>query len=106
MPRGGKRAGAGRKDSVVGGRAWLRSIADDPARRLRVESAIDKAITKGELGPIFHAFEHGYGRPPQALDIKLGNADAEGFRCVFDDGTPIGHGLPATALPLPAGVAE
>jgi hypothetical protein len=68
---------------VDGGRSWVRSIVDDPDRRMRFQQALDAALlgwvtspNKGEaaaaaVGAYLRAFEHGYGRPPQALDVKV-----------------------------------
>lgn len=87
--------------TVVGFRQFCRDVISNPKVKAKIEAA---ALRNPEFA--LRLAEHGYGRPPQALDVRLGNADVGGFRCTFDDGTPIGYGLPATALPLPAGIVE
>lgn len=80
---GGRRSGAGRKRSVEGGRCWLRDVIDHPERRLRFVHALDACLlgwarakspseaAGAAVTAYLRAFEHGYGRPPQALDVKL-----------------------------------
>ena len=53
------------------GRDWARKIVDDPKRRKAFEAAVDAQL-KGGGGDLFlRCFDHGYGRPPQALDVKV-----------------------------------
>jgi hypothetical protein len=83
MPRGGtkgNRGGTGkaRGPVVTGGREWLRSLADDPKRRKAFEKALDAQLKAGS-GELFgKVFEGGYGRPPQALDVRTTAVGAGG----------------------------
>lgn len=71
MPRGGKRKGAGKPQSVAGTRAWLRKMCENPDMRAKVEAAVRASVEEGDLSDYWKALEHGFGRPPQALDIKV-----------------------------------
>ncbi len=99
MPSGGKRAGAGRKVGVSGTRAWFRALCERPTLKKKVEEIILAEVKKGDLTNFWKAIEHGFGRPPQALDVKIGG-DQEA-PLVFDirlaDGTP----LPSAVAELP-----
>lgn len=63
-------AHSGRKPLVVAGRAWFRSLVDDKARRQKFRENLDASLERGEVDAFMKCFEHGYGRPPQALDVK------------------------------------
>jgi hypothetical protein len=105
VPRGGKRAGAGNRQHVVGARGWLRSVCDDPEFRELVVKAIRSDLTEGRTESYFKALEHGIGRPPQALDVRTANTDADGqliYRACFEDGLSVGDVLPAQSPTLPA----
>ena len=69
---GGKRNGAGRKPTRFGFRSWCRDIVlgDDVLKGIA-----DKAKTDPEFA--LRLAEHGFGRPPQSLDIKGGAADGK-----------------------------
>ena len=90
---GAKRNQGGRPKGTVkvaGTRAWFRNIVENPELRAQVESVIREAVLKGDLTDYWKAVEHGFGRPPQALDVKVG--PGEGGPLVFevqlDDGSP------------------
>ena len=61
----GKKGRSGRKPSATGYRAWCREVAD----RDDIRAAI---LGKAQQDPDFalKVAEHGYGRPPQALDVS------------------------------------
>jgi len=111
--RGGSREGSGRKQSVKGGREWVRGIVDDPDRRTRFLNALDAALVgwarsknpseaaASAVTAYLRAFEHGYGRPPQALDVSLSSQDA--LRFIAEYPTAAGGDVgPAAAAELPA----
>lgn len=89
MALGGKRPGSGSKPGsrnglkAQGGRAWIRATVDTPKRREQFVKALDRALRGPNaleaVQAYLRAFEHGYGRPPQALDV------------VVNDGGPIVH---------------
>jgi hypothetical protein len=55
-------------------------------------------LEKGETGGFEAMFRHGYGAPPQALDISTGNSELV-FRVV----SPAGELDPPGAPPVPEG---
>ncbi len=121
MASGGKRANSGRKQTVTGGREWVRDIVDEPERRQRFINALDAALVGwarsknpseaagAAVAAYLRAFEHGYGRPPQALDVKVANDNPLEFRILDATGADFAFGggdLPTRSVPLPTAVAE
>lgn len=102
---GGKRVGSGRKHGSTriggGGRARMRALVDDPKRWKAYVKAIDAALRAGDPGPLEKAFEHGYGRPPQALDVNFGGVGQEGGGLTFAVVLSTGQPLPPAATGLP-----
>jgi len=105
MPRGGKRDGAGRPREVVAFREFCRTVVSDPAVQRKIKETAKK-------NPDFalRVAEHGFGRPPQALDVshRTENGPLE-FRILDATGADFSFGrndLPTAAVPLPKGVAE
>jgi hypothetical protein len=72
----------------VGGRERCRSAVDDPARWAAFLAAVDMQLERGDTGGFEAMFRHGYGAPPQALDVKstLKGEDVT-FVCHFSDGS-------------------
>jgi hypothetical protein len=66
-------------------------------------------LEKGETGGFEAMFRHGYGAPPQALDVKTKD-ESQGntvrYVCVFSDGSPVGGALAPSAAELPEDLAE
>jgi hypothetical protein len=60
---------------VVGFRAWCRAVVERPEVRAALERY---ALENPEFA--LRLAEHGFGRPPQALDVR---------QCAIDDGRPI-----------------
>lgn len=91
MPWGGKRVGAGSYTSgAFNVRKWLRSLVEDPKRRILFEKAIDKELRDGNTNGFFKALTHGIGVPPQALDVHhSGNVTLGVRRAAFADGRPL-----------------
>lgn len=50
----------------------MRNVASDPNRREKYVAAVDAALEAGNPDAFARLFEHGFGRPPQALDITSG----------------------------------
>ena len=97
MQNGGRRQGAGRTRTVLGFREWCRSVVDSP----KVREAMAAAALKD---PDFalKLSEHGYGRPPQSLDVNVNpGGGAIEHRVCFADG----NALSAAAVPIPAGAS-
>ena len=86
MASGGKRSGAGRKTLKFGFRQFCREIINDP----EVQAAIKE---QAKADPFFalKVAEHGFGRPPQSLDLTVGGDQSRPLKYVatFDDGEPI-----------------
>lgn len=58
-------------------RAWFRCLCEDPAMRSEVADIIHREVAMGCLTNFWKAIEHGYGKPPAAVDVKVsGNDDA------------------------------
>ena len=70
MAHGGKRPGSGPEVKIAGTRKWFRDIVENPDLRSRVEKIIQAEVAQGQLENWWKAVEHGFGRPPQALDIR------------------------------------
>ncbi len=99
MP-GGRRPGAGRKREAKGGRAWARTVADNYRERaIRALEVLETLDPDKFLARYFAFYEHGYGRPPQALDISSDQPIQ--FVAHFADGAPVS--APAEAVPEGAG---
>ena len=90
MPSGGDRGGRKPKGSTAksnpGFRGWCRAVVEQPAVRKLIEA---EARTNPEFA--LRVAEHGYGRPPQALDVRT------------NDGKPIVHQVTFGGLASPAG---
>jgi len=68
---GGRREGSGRRSAkAVGGRQRMRDLVDNPERWKAFVEKLDADLRAGRSEAFVKCFEHGYGRPPQALDIK------------------------------------
>lgn len=73
-------------------REWLRRQLGSPERRAAFLRALDKELAEGKTDAFFRALAHGHGQPPQALDIRHAETDAEGqliYRAAFEDGAPV-----------------
>jgi len=112
---GNARSGRRNRDPlVVGGRIYLRALVDNPDYRTQFTAQFERAITGEDpikaVEAFLKIFEHGYGRPPQALDVKVGNSDGPlEFRILDVAGADFAFGggdLPTRAVPLPTGVTE
>lgn len=77
----------------------MRAIVDNPTRWQKFLEAIDAQLANKNPEAFLKAFEHGYGRAPQALDVNLGGVGGgpATFVVRLDDGTEIG--ADATGLP-------
>jgi hypothetical protein len=80
----------------------MRIAVDNPKRWERFIQAIDVQLSEGNPEAFLRAFEHGYGRPPQALDVRTAEVtpgQQRIYRAAFDDGDAIAP----EAVPLPEG---
>ena len=94
---GGARPGAGRKPTAVGFRQWCRDVVMRPEVLQALE---ERALTDTEFA--LKVAEHGFGRPPQALDIKVGGDSDQPIRheVTMPGGTPLSAsvaGLPTSS---------
>ena len=64
---GGRRPGAGRPVEAVGFRSWCRAVMERP----EIRAAIERHAREDPWFALKIA-EHGYGRPPQSLDVNQG----------------------------------
>ena len=90
----GRPGKSGRRPQATGFRDWCRRIALDP----KVQKAIK---AEAETDPWFalKVAEHGFGRPPQSLDVKV---EATPVRYAFDVPAYSAGDLPtSTTLPAP-----
>lgn len=90
---------------VVGFREFCRNVVSHPEVKAKIEAA-------ARANPEFalRVAEHGYGRPPQALDVShnTGQVPLE-FRILDVNGAAFAFGggdLPAHAVPVPAKAPE
>lgn len=103
----GVKGRSGRKNrppEVIGFRDFCRNVIANP----KVQAGITRrALRDPEFA--LRVAEHGFGRPPQALDVKIGgdNGPLE-FRILDAAGNPftLGGAVPAAAVPLPGEAAE
>ena len=101
----GVKGRSGRKPDTTGFRSWCRSVVDR-------ESVKTLIAAKAEADPEFalKVAEHGYGRPPQALDVHVGNDNGPlEFRILDATGAAFEFGrndLPTRAVPLPTAATE
>ena len=89
---GGARKGAGRKTLKFGFRKWCREVVMDK----EVQEQI-KAEAKTNPHFALKLAEHGFGRPPQSLDVKVNDITGL-FVAEFADGEPVS---PPTTEGLP-----
>ena len=101
------RSGTGRhkRDPVViGWRDFCRTVVSDPRVQAKIQ---ETALANPEFA--LRLAEHGYGRPPQALDVKVNDGRAIVHRVTFGgfEAPPGGHpgvpdvaGVPAADLRL------
>ena len=103
------RSGKGRGNPdpiVVGFREFCRSVVSDPRVQAKIQ---ETALANPEFA--LRLAEHGYGRPPQALDVKFGNSN-DGpleFRILDATGADFAfgrHDLPTRSVPLPTAATE
>ena len=95
---GGRNGGATIK--VAGTRKWFRSIVEDKTLRAKVEEIIQAAVEEGNLTDYWKAVEHGFGRPPQALDIKTQHVEPRVVP-IFPDGQAVFAEDAALSSPRP-----
>lgn len=90
----GKKGRSGRKPEATGYRAWCRSVADRPEIRAKI---LARALEDPDFA--LRLAEHGYGRPPQALDVRLeGDSDSPlCYRALPEGGDA--HTAPALGIP-------
>jgi hypothetical protein len=112
VPSGGAREGAGAPKTRSKGREWWRTIVDDPARREAAIRALDAELAEGKITGYMHAFEHGYGRPPQgiAIDARMSNVEPGEqiiYAAIFAEGDSVSQGIEAAeTAELPTGAGE
>ena len=70
----------------------MRSLVDNPERRRRLTEQFDAALSGADaldaVASFVKIFEHAYGRPPQALDIRTAEVkpgDQVIYRAVVQD---------------------
>ena len=97
---GGRRAGAGRKPVTANPdfrfREWCRAVVARPEVR---EGIAARAETDPEFA--LKVAEHGFGRPPQSLDVKVGGDGTRiDYRVQIEGGgvvAPAATGVPTAA---------
>jgi len=101
------RSGTGRhkRDPVViGWRDFCRTVVSDPRVQAKIQ---ETALANPEFA--LRLAEHGYGRPPQALDVKVANEGPLEFRILDAAGAAFAFGggdLPTRSIPLPTEATE
>ena len=102
---GNARSGRRNRDPVViGWRDFCRKVVSDPAVQAKIKST---ALENPEFA--LRLAEHGYGRPPQALDVKVANDRPLEFRILDATGAAFAFGggdLPTRSIPLPTKASE
>lgn len=104
-PGSGPRPGNPGNTLAVGFRQWCRDVVGKPEVRKAIE---DRCLTDPEFA--LRVCDHGYGRPPQALDVRTADvtpAQQQIYTAQFDDSLPVAstngaHSPAAPALPVPA----
>ena len=92
---GGARPGAGRKPTAVGFRQWCRDVVMQPEV---LEALAERALYDTDFA--LKVAEHGFGRPPQSLDVSVATSEQpQEFRAFFADA----EAVPAAALRVPEG---
>lgn len=87
----------------------MRAAVDDSDRWSRFVATVDRQLAKGNPDPFLKAFEHGYGRPPQALDVSHRSEGPLEFRILDATGATFAFGggdLPTRSVPLPTEITE
>jgi hypothetical protein len=62
--------GKGRPPTNPKGREWFRHLVDQEELRRKYEANLRAKLDAGDTDAFLKTFEHGYGRPAQALDVK------------------------------------
>lgn len=91
---GGRRKGAGRKTTVTGWRQWCRDTVLSPEVQ---QVMLDRALKDADFA--LRLAEAGFGRPPQAMDLKVSGDEASPlvYKATFADGSPVS--APVEAVP-------
>ena len=92
---GGKGSGRGGKPNATGFRQKMRDLALDP-------DVIESIIARAKVDPEFalKCAEHGFGRAPQALDIRASNVDPA-QQLIYRASLEGGYAIPAEATGIP-----
>jgi len=102
---GNARSGRRNRDPIViGWRDFCRSVVSDPAVQAKIKAT---ALESPDFA--LRLAEHGYGRPPQALDVKVANDGPLEFRILDAAGAAFAFGggdLPTRSIPLPTEASE
>jgi len=100
------RSGRRNRDPIVTGfREFCRDVVSDPKVQAKIRR---QALANPDFA--LRVAEHGFGRPPQALDVshRTENGPLE-FRILDATGADFAFGrndLPTAAVPLPTGAVE
>lgn len=78
----------------------MRAIADNPEFRELYRKAVEAELRAGKSDAFHRAFEAGYGRPPQALDVNVGGNDKP-IRFMFPGESGIPGDLPTDVSGVP-----
>lgn len=65
----GVKGRSGAKPINPKGREWFRRLVDDQELRRKYEANLRAKLEAGDVDAFLKTFEHGYGRPPQALAV-------------------------------------
>lgn len=98
------RSGRKRDPNIIGFRDFCRSVVSDPKVQAKIHAT---ALANADFA--LRLAEHGYGRPPQALDVKVGSSSPLEFRILDATGAAFafgGHDLPTRSIPLPTEASE
>ena len=107
--------GSGRYPTVPTGRGRMRDVVLNKERWVKFVAAIDAQLANGNPDAFLRAFEHGYGRPPQALDVRSADVtpgEQVIYAATFGDGESVPgtngstHTPAPDALPVPTGTPD
>ena len=70
---------------IAGTRAWLRKITSTPELKEQVEAALKASVARGDLSDYWKAIEHGFGRAPMSMDVRVDDKRDETRRVLWHD---------------------
>lgn len=87
MPRGGARAGAGRKSIAAEEQTREKAKAAIQAKYETLEKGLESLLNSGEPSLVKFVFEHAFGKPTEDVDITSNGKSISAKEIIYRDYT-------------------